>query len=159
MFINNDTLFILTFDNRAILIDANKAEIIGRKDKSFVTRRFDMNKLPQLKSIVYDKIKYPGFYQFPDLTDGSKFRQALTKALNKIEVKDYESCKYYISVYGTIDRNGNCNLFMLETSVNGVKNKQWDMQISSWVTKQKYKTNLIPINCDKWVFQEYFYLR
>jgi hypothetical protein len=161
MFIYNDTLFVLTLDNKAILIDANKAEIIGRKDKSFVTKRFDLKKLPQLKSVVYDKIKYPEGYQFPDLITGRKFRTELIKDLNKTEVKDYDSCKFYIMIYGAIDRKGNCDIFVLSASVNKSEedDPQWKKQVADWVTKQKYKTNLIPVNCDKWVFQEYFYLK
>ena len=153
------TLFVLTLDNKAVLIDANKAEIIGKKDGAFITKRFDLKKLPHLKSIVYDEIKYPNTYQFPDLIDGANFKQALTAGLNKKEVKDYDSCRYYIMVYGTIDRKGNCEIFMLRTSVDREENKEWDKQVADWVTKQKYKTNLIPVNCDKWVFQEYFYLK
>lgn len=161
MFINNDTLFVLTLDDRVVLIDANKAEIIGRQEKSLVTKRFDVKKLPRLKSIIYDKIKYPEGYQFPDLINGKKFRTELMKGLNKTEVRDYDSCKFYIMVYGTIDRKGNCEIFLLSASIN--KNEQddpkWKKQVSDWVTKQKYKTSLIPINCDKWVFQEFFYLK
>jgi hypothetical protein len=159
MFINNDTLFVLTLDENAVLFDVNTARIIGRKEKSFVTKRFDIKKLPELKSIVYNKIKYPDTYQFPDLINSSKFKQALTTGLNKKEVKDYDSCRFYIMVYGAIDRKGNCEIFFLSTSVDRAENKDWDKQVSDWVKRQKYKTTLIPVNCDKWVFQEYFYLK
>jgi hypothetical protein len=159
MFINNDTLFVLTLDSSVVLIDANKGEIIGRKDRSFVTNRFDIENLPQLKSTVYDKIKYCDPYQFPDLVNGQKFKQAFTSGLNKLAVKEYDSCKYYVMVYGAIDRKGNCEIFMLSTSVDRKENKEWEKLVANWVIKQKYRTNLIPVNCDKWVFQEYFYLK
>lgn len=158
MFINNDTLFVLTLDNKVVLIDVNTAEFIGRKDKSFITKRFDVGKLPELKSVVYDKVKYPRGYQFPDLINGSKFKAALIKDFNKTEVENYDSCKYYISIYGAIDRNGNCKIFMLSTTVDRERNEMWEKRVADWVTRQKYKTNLIPTNCDKWVFQEYFCL-
>jgi hypothetical protein len=64
-------------------------------------------------------------------------------------------------IYGAIDRKGNCDIFVLSASVNKSEedDPQWKKQVADWVTKQKYKTNLIPVNCDKWVFQEYFYLK
>jgi hypothetical protein len=95
------------------------------------------------------------------LITGRKFRTELIKDLNKTEVKDYDSCKFYIMIYGAIDRNGNCDIFVLSASVNKSEedDPQWKKQVADWVTKQKYKTNLIPVNCDKWVFQEYFYLK
>ena len=64
-------------------------------------------------------------------------------------------------VYGAIDRKGNCEIFLLAASVdkNEADDPNWKKKVESWVTKQKYKTNLIPVNCDKWVFKDYFYLK
>lgn len=135
MFINNDTLFVLTLDGKVVLIDANKAEVIGSKEKSFVINRFDPKKLPRLKTILYDQIKYPDIYQFPDFVDGSKFKQALTKGLNKKEVQDYDKSRYYIMVYGAIDREGNCEIFMLNTTVDRKENKVWEKKVADWVTR------------------------
>ncbi|MBN9297713.1 MAG: hypothetical protein J0I41_11905 [Filimonas sp.] len=158
MFINNDTLFILTLDNKAILIDVNKAEIVGKMDEAFILNRFNKKKLPELKSTVQYDIKYPDRYQFPDLANGKDFRSALKDGLNKKETATYDSSKYYIMVYGTVDKQGKCELFTLSTSVDGKDNEAWSKEVAGWITKQRYKINLIPVNCDKWVFEEYFYL-
>lgn len=159
MCMHNDTLFIVTLDDQTVLIDVNNADIIGRKGKGFFTDRFNKSKLPELKSIVHDTIKYPDVWQFPDLSNGTKFKTALMKGLNKVEVEKYDSCIFYIQLYGTIDRKGSCEIFMLSTSNNRVEDPAWTKQVEQWVRKQKYKTDLIPVNCDKWVFSEFFYLR
>lgn len=159
VFISNDTLFILMLDDKVILVDVNRAKIIGTKNRSFMTKRFDLENLPLSKSIVYYEIKYPEPYQFPDLADNSTFREALISYFKKTEVKDYDSCRYYTRVSGVIDRNGNCEIYLHGRQADQEENNEWNRQVATWVTKQKYKTDLIPINCDKWVFMEYFYLR
>lgn len=158
MFVKDDTLNILTGENKVIRISLNDGKIHSKiKESNFAF-------LEKIKSVVkpktkyYKDIKYPKGYIFPDLADGSKFKELLPQGLNKKIVHDYSDCKYYIMIYGTIDRKGNCEVFMLEANVEREENKEWEQQIKTWVTKQEYKTDLIPTNCDKWVFKEYFYL-
>lgn len=159
MYIHNDTLFLITLDHHAVLIEVNQAKILGRMNKSFLYQRFGAKLPTPPRRIVYSKIKYLPFYSFPNLVNGAEFKQALKAALNKQEVESYEDCRYYISVSGIIDRKGNCEIFMLSASVDGAENPDWTRQVRDWITRQKYKTELIPVNCDKWVFEEYFYLR
>ena len=159
MFMFNDTLFLNTLDSQVILINANSTKIIGRIPRSFISRRFDLSKLPELRTVINDKINYPEGWQFPKLTNGVHFKQALCSAFRKQETQQYDSCTHYIQVYGTVDRRGGCKIFMLETSVNRKEDKGWDKRVSDWVNNQKYTTNLIPDNCEKWVFKEYLYLR
>jgi hypothetical protein len=159
MFVRNDTLCIITLEEKVIRIELTKGKIIDKIKKKECKNCNDLDKIPKPKTIYYQDIKYPDGYVFPDLVIGKPFRESLIAGLSKTEVKDYAECKYYIMVYGTIDKTGNCEIFMLSTSVNEIENKDWEKQVSDWVTKQKYKINLIPKNCDKWVFQEYFYLK
>jgi hypothetical protein len=159
LFIKNDTLLILTLENKVVRIELITGKIIDKINLVDCNICIGLDKIPKPKIKYYQNIKYPEYYIFPDLVNGKPFRQSLIAGLGKTEVKDYADCEYYILVYGTIDKVGNCEIFMLRTSVNNQEDKYWKSQVSEWVTKQKYKTNLIPKNCDKWVFQECFYLK
>ena len=158
IFAINDTLFIVTLENKVVSIELTTGKIT-KKAKYNNSKREYFDKFPEPKTIYYTDIEYPDGYIFPDLISGEKFHESLISSLGKTEVKEYKDCKYYIMVYGTIDKSGDCEIFMLRTSVNNKEDKDWEKQVSDWITKQKYKTDLIPQNCDKWVFQEYFYLK
>lgn len=159
MFIRNDTLCIITLEDKVVCIELTTGKIIDKIKRIDCKNCNDFDKISEPKTIYYQDIKYPEGYVFPNLVIGKPFRKSLIAGLGKTEVKEYTDCKYYIMVYGTIDKAGNCEIFMLRTSVNEIEDKEWEKQVGNWVTKQKYKTNLIPKNCDKWVFQEYFYLK
>jgi hypothetical protein len=159
MTVSKDTLYILTLEEKVVRIELVSGKIIDKQKKSDIENWDSIVKFPEPKTKYYHDIKYPEGYIFPELVNGISFRKSLIEGLGKTEVKEYSDCKYYIMVYGTIDKKGNCEIFMLRTSVNKKEDETWDKQVSEWVTKQKYKTNLIPENCDKWVFREYFYLK
>src|SRR5690554_61305 len=159
MFVKSDTLFVLTLENKVVKIDILSGKIIEKIKTTECKICSDSNNIPEPKTKYYRDITYPKGYIFPNLVNGNPFRQSLIAGLNKTEVEDYADCEYYIMVYGTIDKKGNCEIFMHRTSVNREENDEWDNKVSDWVTAQKYKTDLIPKNCDKWVFQEYFYLK
>jgi hypothetical protein len=161
MFIHLDTFYVLTLENKTISFNANTGALIGKTNSNLILKRFNKDKLPQLKKIYLENIKYPDTYQFPNLTDNRGFHNSLIKGLKKTEVKDYDSCKFYISIGCVIDRQGKCEIFYLNASINheDKDNEIWKSQVQKWVLRQKYKTNLIPKNCDKWVFEEFFYLK
>ena len=153
LFVIDDTLFIRTLENKVVSIELTTGKIVNKDTK--------YNRSPPQNStntIYYRDIKYH-FGGFPDLISGKKFKESLILYLGKTEVEMYEDCNYYISVQGVIDKLGNCEIFWLRTSVNREEDKDWDRKVSDWVTNQKYEVNLIPKNCDKWVFEEYFYLK
>jgi hypothetical protein len=158
MFVQNDTLNILTEEEIVVRISLNNGHIVSKTTSS----KFDFvqkeRKTVKPKTKFHTKIKYPETYYFPDLSDGSKFYETLPKALNKIKIEDYYNSSHYILIYGIIDRKGNCEIFLLNANKDGKTDKEWENKVKKWVTKQKYKTNKIPENCDKWVFQAYFYL-
>lgn len=159
LFVSNDILHILTLEDKVVRVNLVTGKIIDkilRKDCKLCN---NIEKLKAPKTIFHENIKYPDGYIFPDLTSGKKFHKTLIKALGKTEVKEYDDCKYYISVYGTIDRLGNCEIFMLDADVDKKPHGEFRRTVSNWITKQKYKTNLIPKNCDKWVFEDFFYLK
>lgn len=159
MFVKGDTLFVMTLENKVVKIDMQSGEIIEKINVTDCKICSDSDNIPAPKTKYYSDIKYPDGYIFPDLENGKQFRQSLIEGLNKDEVEDYAECEYYILVYGTIDKKGECVIFMIQTSVNGEENSQWNTMVSDWIIAQKYQTDLIPENCDKWVFEEYFYLK
>lgn len=159
MFVNNDTLSILTLEEKVIRIEFGTGKIIDRINKDDCLKCNNIDNISQPKLVYYRDIKYPERAIFPDLIDGNKFRESLITGLNKTEVKEYSDCKYSVMVYGAIDKLGNCEIFLLIAYVDKKENEEWKKEVSNWVTTRKYKTDLIPQNCDKWVFQEYFYLK
>lgn len=159
MFVVNDTLHVFTLEEKVVRISLVTGGIIDKLNKTDCLICKNIDELIEPKTIYYTDINYPKGYIFPDLIDGKGFRESLILGLNKTEVKQYTDCKYYIMIYGTIDRTGNCEVFFLRANVDEIENEEWKKEVSTWVISQKYKTDLIPENCDKWVFQEYFYLK
>ena len=155
----NDTLYILTFEKKVVRISLSNGKIIGDLKQYDSLNGNNIENHTEPKTINYPNIKYPKQYVFPDLISGEKFRESLISRLKKTEVKEYSECKYYIMIYGAIDKSGKCEIFMLKANVDGNENKEWKNEVKNWVTVQNYKTELIPLNCDKWVFKEYFYLK
>ena len=161
MFIHLDTFYVMTLENKTISFNANTGELIGKTNSALTLKKFKKDKLPVLKKVYVENIKYPDKYQFPNLTDNKEFHNSLIRSLKKTEVKDYDSCKFYISIGCVIDRQGKCEIFYLNASINheDKDNPEWKKQVQDWVLRQKYKITLIPKNCDKWVFEEFFYLK
>jgi len=155
VFSEKNKLNIITLDGNIIKINLNNGKIKSIK-KCNDCSSIQIEEQP--KSIVYTDIKYPEGDIFPDLVNGRTFREAFINDLNKKEVEKYSDCKYYVLIYGAIDKSGNCEIFSLRSFLNNVENEEWKSQVENWVISQKYKTDLIPVNCDKWVFEEYFYL-
>ncbi|MCH5599549.1 hypothetical protein [Niabella ginsengisoli] len=83
IFMNDDTLFIQTLDEQVILLDGNSGSILKISDEELITQRFDMEKLPLAKRIVYDSIKYPDRNTIPNLKNGNSFTKSLLRHLKK----------------------------------------------------------------------------
>ena len=65
MFIHNDTFYVMTLASETILFNANTGEIIRKENSLLTQKKFDINKLPELKKEYPANIKYPEKYQFP----------------------------------------------------------------------------------------------
>ena len=159
VFVKNDTLFVLTLENKVVRIDMNTGKIVNKQNISECQLCQQSEDMLEPETKIYYDIKYPKAYVFPDLVHGASFRESLITSLEKIEVKEYKDADHFITVFGTIDRNGVCEIFYIDTSIKEEKNEIWDNKVRAWITNQKYQTDLIPINCDKWVFKEFFYLK
>ena len=159
MFVVDDIFHVLTLEDKVVIIDMKTGLIIDRIAKRRCKYFSNSYEIENVRTIYYRDIEYPDGYLFPDLTSGEQFRESLIKGLNRIEVSAYANCNYYILIYGAIDADSSCEIFLLRATVDGEKNEEWYKEVSLWIVNQKYKTDLIPENCDKWVFQEYFYLK
>jgi hypothetical protein len=155
-FVKNDTLNILTLENILIRIELIEGKIVARIKKENCNQC--LNSVTRPKKKYYRNIKYPKTDGFPKLTTRKSFRETLILYLNKIEAKSDSSAKYYIVIYGLIDKFGNCEVQTIQASKDTKEDSDLKKRISDWVANQRYKTNLIPKNCDKWLFQDYFYL-
>lgn len=158
MFVTNDTLFILTLEDRVVRISLETGKIIDRLNPTDCVSCNTSNQPSEPKTIIYEDIKYPKGYIFPDLADGRTFREGLALGLKKTLGEKYVDCKYHIMVYAVIDKLGNCEIYKIHAEVDRNENEEWKIEFSNWVTTQKFKTDLIPENCDKWVFQESLFL-
>lgn len=159
VYVSKDILYILTLDKRLVKIDLCSGKIIYKGKKNYKKCISHSLTISEPLTIQNNSIVYPQNYVFPNLENGIPFRQSLLDFLDLDVVEEYDSCKYYILIYAIIDTLGNCEIFKLKTSVDRIENKQWENEVKAWVVNQRYKTYLIPENCDKWVFKEYFYLK
>jgi hypothetical protein len=160
LFIHNDILYILTFDDQVILLNANDGELIAVKDKEIIQAQFDFNKLPQLRSIEYTEVKYPDIYGFPDLIDGNELKTVLMNHLNMKAVEEGEQYVFYVWMSVIIDRKGSAKVYYLNANKKGSEEELTSLkdQIEKWFKNAKFKTNLLPPDCDEWVFKDFLYL-
>lgn len=159
IFMHNDTLFIHTLDEQAILIDGNSGNILKIEDEEFLLAKVDVKNNPRSKRIIYDSIKYPERYSSPYLKSGETLSQSLLKFLGKKNAENYDSAIYYLSVAVTIDRAGNGTIFYLHATDKKENNvPDMEKRVQAWIRRQKFRTDSIPLNADKWVFENNLYL-
>jgi len=156
--VTNDTLFILTLDENLIRIELATGRIVDKSPYSACNNCEFINNIHRPKTIYYTDIKYPEWNIFPDLVEGRGFRESFIQWSNKIEIPEYKKTASCITLYFSIDKLGNSEIEFLEAKIQGKKNEVWEKEISDWIISQNYSTDLLPINCDKWIFQGYFYL-
>lgn len=160
LFIYNDTLYIFTLDDQAILLNAKDGELIAVKDKEIIQAQFDLENLPRLKSKEYTDVKYPDVYGFPDLKNGSKLKTVLTNHLNMKAVEEGEQYMFYAWMSIVIDRKGSAKIYYLNANKKASEEELTPLKdkIEQWFKNAKFKTNLIPPECDEWVFKDFLYL-
>lgn len=158
IFMSNDTLFIQTLDEQAILLDGNSGHVLKIADEELITQKFDLENLPSARRVIHENIKYPMRDSFPDLVKGNSFKKSLLNFLNRLETQSYDSATNTLNISVTIDRAGNAEIFYLSSSAKSRNKNLVNEKIKAWVIKQKFQPYLIPLNADKWVFEMYLYL-
>lgn len=154
-FLNNDTLLIFTKTSELISLDLNTL--------SFTTIPLsDVNpeKFIFINPFQSDFIKFeaPQNYRLPNLSNGLTLKEGLAKRLNMVlfdknnsEADEYK--EYFVSMEIVVDKNGNAVLVELNNRDNLPKDK-----IEEYISLNKFATNSIPFETEKWRFNGYFSL-
>lgn len=149
-FLNNDTLYIFTKTSELISLDLNTLNFT-----SIPLSEVNPEKFKNIKpSLTYKSIfKSPFSYQLPILENGIGFEIGLAKSLNmKIFNESLEGAseykKYFVSVEILLDKYGKAVLTKINKNLELPKEK-----IEQFITSQKFVTNIIPSECDKWIFK------
>lgn len=153
-YLNNDTLYIFTKTSELISLNLNTLNFTSIPISEVHPERFQSIKPFQ----TYKNVFKSSSHQLPDLINGLKFETGLAKSLNmKIFNDDLEGAseykKYYVSVELLLDKNGKAVLTEINSNLELPKEK-----IEQFITSQKFTTNLIPSECDKWILKGSFEL-
>lgn len=160
IFINNDTLYILTLYDQAILLNANNGDLISIKNREELEPAFDLAHPFRLKEKSYPNAPELYEYGLPDLQNGKKFRNELTQYLKMSPIEEYEHSRFYLSLFILIDKQGTAKIYLLDASKKGEDKEYPDLKakVERWFKNKKFKKNALPPECDQWVFKDYFYL-
>jgi len=154
-YLNNDTLYIFTKNFKLISLDLNSL-LFSSTPLSVV----DPEKFKSIKPFKSDfkKFEAPQSYRLPNLSNGLTLKEGLGKKLkmvifdkNNSETNEYK--EYFLSMEIVVDKNGNGVLVELNNRDNLPKDK-----IEEYIYSNKFATNLIPFETDKWRFNGYFSL-
>lgn len=154
----NDTLKIQTRENQQLIVPISTGRIVDRKvfHTEDGTNFFNIKnnaKLTYNQDIVYIHTDC-----LPNLKNGKTFKESFMKAMNLSESKNNTNYKYYLDISIALDRKGRSELLSTQSKVDGKIDLQWGNQVAQWIKKQRFKTDLIPKNCDKWIFSTRLYL-
>lgn len=159
IFIFNDTLYILTFDEQAVVLNAKNGDFITVKNVEELANKFNLKKTPSLRQKQYRNIQYPPYYMLPPFNNGKNSHDALVNHLNAREV-DSDSCKWAVYVGILLDRRGKAEVLDVSSSrkEGEPEDSVLNSAIKTWLEEKTFRINLIPGEADKWVFRDYFYL-
>jgi hypothetical protein len=156
LFVRDDVLNVVTLQGRIVRVSLETGKIIGTARKG---KCEECKGTPEPKLVMYHNDDYPPRYGFPELKNGTSFHEALVSVLGKKETGDYSGCKYFIRLQGEINDRGTCRIVSLDARTDGKDDVTMQRKVAAWVTKQRYKTDLIPRNSEKRVFNDFFYLK
>jgi hypothetical protein len=148
-FLNNDTLYIFTKTSELITIDLNTFSL-----SSLPLSEVNSESFKGLKSVQSHKEKFKpaSLHKLPNLSSGLTLEKGLAESLEmEVFPEDKKSSKkfkrYSINVQIIIDKNGNAILDNIE-NYNGLPKDK----IEKYITSQKFETNSIPVETEKWRF-------
>lgn len=148
-YLNNDTLYIFTKTSKLITIDLNteylsSMPISGANPEKIIAIK------PVQSHIV--KFKPTSLYGLPNLSNGLTFEKGLAENLKmRVFPEDKKGSnkfkRYSVNVQIIIDKDGNATLDKME-NYNGLP----EDKIENFITSQKFVTNSIPSETEKWRF-------
>lgn len=148
-FLNNDTLYIFTKTDKLISIDLRTASL------SLVPMsKTDPEKFKQIKpfQVTQANLKLPSLFGLPHLSTGVALEKGLAETLGlAVFPKDQMASKqfklYAANVEIIVDKNGKTILDKIE-NYNGLP----EDKVKTFIESQKFATNSIPAETEKWRF-------
>lgn len=149
IFLNNDTLYIFTKASKIIAIDLNMASL-----SSTSLAEINQEKFKQIKPFQsqVEKFKPSSLYGLPNLSSGWTLEKGLAKSLEMAvfpeDKKGSNKLKRYsVNIQIIVDQDGNAVLDKIENY-----NRLPEDKIKTFIASQKFATNSIPTETEKWRF-------
>lgn len=158
MYVKNDTLNILTYEDILVQIELKSGAIINRIQVDPIKIKKETENYEYPKTIYDTSIVYPEKYFVPNLKEGKNFKKSLVSYLNKQEFKECNDCDY-IYIFVIINLEGICESVYVDIDYKVNLNTDYKNKIEDWIKKQKFNVDSIPKNCEKWIFTEIMYLK
>ena len=148
-FLDNDILYIFTKTAKVITIDLNTTNL-----SSIPLSEVNPNNFKEINSIQSqaEKFKPSSLYRLPNLLSGLTLEKGLAESLEMaVFPEDKKSSnkfkRYSVNVQIIVDKDGNAILDKIE-NYNGLP----EDKIESFIASQKFETNSIPVETEKWRF-------
>lgn len=148
-FLNNDTIYIFTKTAKLVTIDLNTLNLSSISLSEVNTEKFK-NIKPFYSQI--DEFK-PSLYELPNLSNGITLKKGLAEVLDmaifpEFEKKSNKFKRYSVYIEIIVDKDSNAVLDKIESYKGFPEDK-----IEKFFSTQKFETNLIPIETEKWRFR------
>lgn len=148
-FLNNDTLYIFTKTDKLISIDLRTASLsLAPMSKT------DPEKFKQIKpfQVTQANLKLPSLFGLPHLSTGVALEKGLAETLGlavfpKDQMASKQFKRYAANVEIIVDKNGKTILDKIE-NYNGLP----EDKVKTFIESQKFATNSIPAETEKWRF-------
>lgn len=148
-FLNNDTLYIFTKTDKLISIDLRTASLSFTPISKINPERFK-----QIKPFQVSKanLKQPSLFGLPHLSTGVTLEKGLAETLvmavfPKDQIASKQFKRYAANVQIIVDKNGKAILDKIE-NYNGFP----EDKVKTFIQSQKFATNSIPAEAEKWRF-------
>lgn len=153
VFMHNDTLYALTTEKKAAIIDIHSGTIVSFDPDSAVLKRFRAS-MP-LQKTEYVNIKIPDSYQIPTLSDKRSFLESISKEF-KIKAKENcKNCRKPVMIEIVIAQDGTAKLHSFSGDENappGTREK-----LAKWISNHSFDNSQIPKETELWKFDDYFF--
>ncbi len=148
-FLDNDILYVFTKTAKVITIDLNTTNLSSLPLSEVNPNNFKEINSVQLQS---EKFKPSSLYRIPNLSSGMPLEKGLAESLEMaVFPEDKKSSnrfkQYSVNVQIIVDKNGNAVLDKIENYKGLPEDK-----IEKYIASQKFETNSIPVETEKWRF-------
>ncbi len=154
VFMHDDTLYVLTVEKKAAIIDIRNGTVLSLEPDSAVLKRFRTS-MPRQRT-EFLNIAYPHSYQIPPLSDQRPFIESIASEFGITDKNDCKDCKTLVSIEIVITREGTARLH----SFSGYNNAPAGMQqkLTHWISSHTFDTSQVPKECEQWLFNDFFFI-